>query len=108
MSRKASLTFRGQLYRGSSLRTHPPYTWVARIPAEHMEEIGTAIMPPARCTGGPAEPDRSVAVAAIDGVDPETAVALYPSGVVYVREPSLAVIRDVVESARGIRWDYSS
>jgi len=51
---------------------------------------------------------RSVLVAAIDGVEPEVAAAWYPAGLVYVREHSLAVIRSVAESARGIRWDYSS
>jgi hypothetical protein len=110
MSRKAQLRFRGQLYHGSTLRTNPPYTWVARIPVEYMHEIGTGMIPGGRgCTNlSAAIPDRSLAVAAIDGVDPETAVARYPDGIVYVRELSLPSIRSVVQSARGIRWDYSS
>ena len=110
MSRKAQLRFRGQLYHGSTLRTNPPYTWVARIPVEYMHEIGTGIIPGGRgCTNlSAAIPDRSVAVAAIDGVDPEVAVAWYPAGLVYVAEQSLTVIRSVAASARGIRWDYSS
>jgi hypothetical protein len=102
MSFKAQLEFRGQLYHGSSLRTNPPYTWIARIPVEQMREIGTGVVPGGR------DPDRSVPVARIDGVDPATAVALFPSGGVYVAELSLTVIRSVAESARGIRWDYSS
>jgi hypothetical protein len=106
----AQLRFRGQLYHGSTLRTNPPYTWVARIPVEHMHEIGTGVVPGGRgCSNLSAPiPDWSVTVAAIGGVDPETAVAIYPEGLVYVKELSLSVIRCVAESARGIRWDYSS
>ena len=106
MSRKAQLRFRGQLYHGSTLRTNPPYTWVARIPAEHMTEIGSGVMPGGRCAT--IVPDRSVPVARIDGVDPETAIAVLPHGSVFVAELSLDVIRSVVASAAGIRWDYSS
>jgi hypothetical protein len=31
-----------------------------------------------------------------------------PDGSVFIKSASLAVIESVVESARGIRWDYSS
>jgi hypothetical protein len=51
-------------------------------PVEYMHEIGTGMIPGGRgCTNlSAAIPDRSLAVAAIDGVDPETAAALYPHG----------------------------
>jgi hypothetical protein len=106
VSRKAQLRFRGQLYHGSSLRTHPPYTWVARIPAEHMTEIGTGVIPGGRCAT--VVPDRSVPVASIEGVDPGIAIAMLPHGSVFVAELSLDVIRSVVASAAAMRWDYSS
>ena len=105
----AVLKFRGQTYGGSSLRTHPPYTWVARISAAHMHEIGTGQYPPCQDTNHSTdEQAQSVQVARIDGVDPGIAVAVLPQGSVFVRQPSLAVIKSVVKSARGIRWDYSS
>jgi hypothetical protein len=79
------LRFNGQLYQGSTLRMHPPYTWVvARIPVEHMREIGTGVIPAADTRTSP-RPDRSVVMAVIDGVDLETAVAWYPADLVYVR-----------------------
>lgn len=106
----AMLTFRGQTYGGSSLRTHPPYDRVARISAAHLHPIGRGVFPPCQDTGpsAPAEHALSVQVARIDGVDPGTAVAVLPDGSVFIKSASLAVIESVVESARGIRWDYSS
>jgi len=103
----ALLRFRGQVYYGSSLRTHPPYNRVARIPDEHMHVLGTAVIPACRDTNHSTDQDRSVPVARIDGVDPGTAVAQYPEGLVYVSKPSFATINAVVKSAHGIRWDYS-
>jgi hypothetical protein len=104
----AGLTFRGQPYYGSSLRTHPPFTWVAKISAAHLHEIGAAVIPACRDTNHSTDQAMSVRVARIDGVDPGTAIALYPYGDVYVKKLSLPVIRAVLKSARGIRWDYSS
>ena len=106
----AVLEFRGQAYGGSSLRTHPPYDRVARISATHLHQIGRGVFPPCQDTGpsAPAEHALSVQVARIDGVDPGTAVAVLPDGSVFIKSASLAVIESVVESARGIRWDYSS
>jgi hypothetical protein len=46
-------------------------------------------------------------VARIDGVDPGTAIAMYPHGNVFVRELPLPVMHAVLKSVRGIRWDYS-
>jgi hypothetical protein len=105
----AMLEFRGQTYGGSSLRTHPPYDRVARISAAHLHPIGRGVFPPCQDTGpsAPAEHALSVQVARIDGVDPGTAVAVLPDGSVFIKSASLAVIESVVESARGIRWDYS-
>jgi Family of unknown function (DUF6281) len=106
----AMLKFRGQTYGGSSLRTHPPYDRVARISAAHLHPIGRGVFPPCQDTGpsAPAEHALSVQVARIDGVDPGTAVAVLPDGSVFIKSASLAVIESVVESAHGIRWDYSS
>lgn len=105
----AVLKFRGQSYRGSSLRTHSPYTRVARIDAAHMHQLGSGEFPPCQDTGpSTAAYATSVQVASIDGVDPGTAVAVLPHGDVFVRQLSLTVINSVLKSARGIRWDYSS
>jgi hypothetical protein len=105
----AVLKFRGQLYYGSSLRTHPPYTRVARVPAAHMHEIGGGQFPPCQDTNHSTdEAPQPVQVARIDGVDPGTAVALLPYGSVFVKQLSLTVINSVLKSARGIRWDFSS
>jgi hypothetical protein len=103
----AGLTFHGQRYSGSSLRTHPPYDRTARINAAHLHEIGTAVIPACRDTNHSTDQPMSVRVARIDGVDPGTAIAGYPDGSVYVKELSLPVINAVLKSARGIRWDYS-
>jgi len=104
----AVLQFRGQTYGGSSLRTHPPYTWVARIDAAHLHEIGRGQFPPCRDTNYSTDQGQTVTVARIDGVDPGIAVAVLPEGSVFVKDLSLSVIKSVLKSARGIRWDYSS
>ena len=104
----AQLRFRGQMYGGSSLRTHPPYTQVARIDAAHMHVIGTGVLPACQDTNHSTDQDQSVPVARIDGVDPGTAVAIYPAGGVFVHGLTLAAINKVLKSARGLRWDYSS
>ena len=99
------LKFRGQSYSGSSLRTHPPYTRVARIVSAHIHLIGSGESPPARTrTTPPARPGRPGGP--IDGVDPGPAVAVLADGDVFVRQLSV-VINSVLKSARGIRWDYS-
>jgi len=104
----ALLRFRGQTYYGSSLRTHPPYTRVARIPAGHMRVIGTGVIPACRDTNHSTDQDRSVPIARIDGVDPGLAIAQYPFGLVFVNKLSFTTINAVLKSARGIRWVYSS
>jgi hypothetical protein len=104
----AQLTFRGQTYAGSSLRTHSPYTRVARIAAAHMHVVGTGVIPACRDTNDSTDQDQSVPVARIDGVDPAIAIATYPDGAVFVRALTPSVINTVLKSARGIRWDYSS
>jgi hypothetical protein len=105
----AVLKFRGQLYYGSSLRTHAPYTRVARISAAHLHELGGGQFPPCQDTNHSTdEVPQPVQVARIDGVDPGTAVAVLPRGSVFVRQLSLTVINSVLKSARGIRWDFSS
>jgi Family of unknown function (DUF6281) len=104
----AQLTFRGQTYAGSTLRTHAPYTRIARIAVAHMHVIGTGVIPGCRDTNHSTDQDRSVPVARIDGVDPGIAIAIYPEGGVFVHGLTLAVINTVLKSAHGIRWDYSS
>lgn len=104
----AALSFGGETYYGTSLRTHPPYTWVARISAAHMHEIGSGEFPPCRDTNHSTDQVQSVQVARIDGVDPGTAVAVLPHGDVFIKRPSLPLIQAVLKSAHGIRWDYSS
>ena len=108
MSCTAQLTFHGQTYAGSSLRTHSPYTRVARIAAAHMHVVGTGVIPACRDTNHSTDQDQPVPVARIDGVDPAIAIATYPDGAVFVRALTLSVINTVLKSARGIRWDYSS
>jgi hypothetical protein len=46
----ATLKFHRQVYSGTSLRTHPPYTRVGRIPVSHMRGIGERIFPPCNDT----------------------------------------------------------
>jgi hypothetical protein len=105
----AVLKFRGQLYYGSSLRTHAPYTRVARVSAAHLHGIGGGQFPPCQDTNHSTdETAQSVQVARIDGVDPGTAVAVLPLGSVFIKKLSLTVINSVLKSARGIRWDFSS
>jgi hypothetical protein len=105
----ATLSFGGEMYYGTSLRTHPPYTWVARISAAHMHEIGSGEFPPCRDTNHSTDDQgQSVQVARIDGVDTGTAVAVLPHGDVFVKRLSLPLIQAVLKSAHGIRWDYSS
>ena len=105
----AALSFGDETYYGTSLRTHPPYTWVARISAAHMHEIGSGEFPPCRDTNyANDDQGQSVRVARIDGVDPGTAVAVLPHGDVFVQRLSLSLIQAVLKSAHGIRWDYSS
>jgi hypothetical protein len=104
----AILRFQGQLYYGSSLQTHPPYTREVRIPAAHMRVIGTGVIPACRDTNHSTDQDRSVPIARIDGVDPGLAIAQYPFGLVFVNKPSFTAINAVLKSARGIRWIHSS
>jgi hypothetical protein len=104
----AALKFRGQLYYGSSLRTHAPYTRIARISAAHLHALGSGQFPPCQDTNHSTdEAPQPVQVARIDGVDPGTAVAVLPQGSVFVKRLSLTVINSVLKSARGIRWDFS-
>ena len=86
----AVLHFRGQTYYGEALKTSSPYTQTGRVPKAHLHVIGTGILPACRDTNHSAnDHDRSVPVARIDGVDPETAVAQYPWGLVFVHNLSL-------------------
>jgi hypothetical protein len=104
----ARLTFNSQAYAGSSLRTHPPYTRVARIDVAHMHVLGNGVIPACLDTNHSTDQDLSVRVARIDGVDPAIAIASYPDGAVFVHGLTIQVINKVLKSARGIRWDYSS
>ena len=88
----AILHFRGQTYYGSALRTHSPYTRTGRVPKAHMHVIGTGILPACRDTNHSTDQDLSVPVARIDGVDPGTAVAQHPFGLVFVNKLSLTTI----------------
>jgi len=84
----AVLHFRGQVYYGEALKTSSPYTQTGRVPKAHMHVIGTGILPACRDTNhSSADHDLSVPVARIDGVDPGTAVAQYPFGLVFVNKP---------------------
>lgn len=101
----ATLKFRGQVYGGTSLRTHPPYDRIGRIPAAHMHEIGSGELPPCNDTNDAHDPAQQVRVARIDGVDPQVAVAVFPDGSVYLR-PAATLPRALV-SAPWIRWTES-
>jgi hypothetical protein len=84
----AMLHFRGHIYYGQALKTSS-YTQTGRVPKAHMHVIGTGILPACRDTNHSAnDHDLSVPVARIDGVDPGTAVAQYPWGLVYVHKLS--------------------
>jgi hypothetical protein len=86
----AILHFRGQTYYGSPLKTRSPYTQTGRVPKAHLHVIGTGIIPACRDTNHSAnDHDLPVSVARIDGVDPGTAVAQYPWGLVFVNQLSL-------------------
>ena len=86
----AILHFRGQTYYGDAVKTRSPYTRTGRVPKAHMHVIGTGILPACRDTNHSTDQDRSVPVARIDDVDPGTAVAQYPFGLVFVNKLSLA------------------
>jgi hypothetical protein len=82
------INFNGQAYRGTSLRTHPPYDRIGSIPASHLQDIGTATRPAGHRvshsstdSAGP----RSVQVASIDGLSAEIVIAALPGGNVYLR-----------------------
>lgn len=100
----ALLTFRGQVYQAITLRTHPPYDRVGRVPAAHRHEIGTGVRPPCQDTNRPddATPAQAVGVARIDGVDPGVAVAMLPYGTVFVRSGATAPA--TLTSASWIQW----
>jgi hypothetical protein len=86
----AILHFRGQTYYGEALKTRSPYTQTGRVPKAHMHVIGTGILPACRDTNHSAnDHDLSVPVARIDDVDPGTAVAQYPWGLVFVNQLTL-------------------
>ena len=98
----AALKFLGQVYGGTSLRTHPPYNRVGRIPLSHMHEIGKGIFPPCNDTNHSHDLAQSVRVARIDDVNPQIAVAILPYGSVFVR--SGATIPRALTSAPWIHW----
>lgn len=83
----AGLKFHGQMYGGISLRTHPPYDRVGRIPVSHLHRIGVAVLPPCIDTNHPGVNDTAatIQVARIDGVSPAVAIAGLPRGEVYLR-----------------------
>lgn len=100
--------FDGYRYRGTSLRTHPPYDRIGSIPASHLHEIGTATRRPGRCTNHPGTDSASppsVRVASIDGVSPEIAIAALPRGNVYLREG--AEVPRILTSAPWVQWRMS-
>jgi hypothetical protein len=102
----ATLKFRRQVYGGTSLRTRPPYTRVGRIPASHRREIGEGILPPCHDTNHSHDVAQPVRVARITGVSPKSAVAVLPSGSVFVRLG--ARIPSALRSARWIHWVESN
>jgi hypothetical protein len=101
----ATLRFGEEMYVGTSLRTHPPYNRVGRIPPAHMHQIGTGVFPPCNDTNHSHDLPQTVQVARIDGVSPQIAVAVLPSGSVFVR--SGAAIPRSLTSAPWIRWAES-
>ena len=98
----AVLKFGGEVYRGTSLRAHPPYNRVGRIPPAHMHKIGTGILPACNDTNHSHDLPQAVQVARIDGVSPQMAVAVLPGGSVFVR--SGAPIPHSLTSAPWIQW----
>lgn len=102
----AALKFRGQVYSGTSLRTHPPYNRVGRIPSSHMREIGEGIFPPCNDTNHSHDAAQPVRVARIAGVNFRSAVAVLPYGSVFVRLG--ARIPGALRSARWIHWVESN
>ena len=86
----AILHFRGQTYYGEAPKTRSPYTQTGRVQKAHMHVIGTGILPACRDTNHSAnDHDLPVPVARIDDVDPGTAVAQYPWGLVFVNQLAL-------------------
>jgi hypothetical protein len=102
----ATLKFRGQVYTGTSLRAHPPYNKVGRVPASHMREIGEGMIPPCNDSNHSHDVARPVRVARITGVSPKSAVAELPSGSVFVRMG--ARIPSALRSAHWIHWVESN
>jgi hypothetical protein len=100
----ATLTFRGRVYVGTTLRTHPPYDETGVIPVSHLHRIGKAIRPACNDTGrkSPSTRPQSVQVARIDEVDPGTAIAVFPTGHVYLIHG--ATVPPVLSAAPLVNW----
>lgn len=100
----ASLTFRGQTYTGTSLRTHPPYDEIGLVPLPHLHKIGTATLPACHDTNSTSTVDRpwQIEIARIDTIDPGIAIAEFPRGGVYVRHG--ATLPVTLTTAPWIRW----
>jgi hypothetical protein len=108
-ARADAITFDGHRYRGTSLRTHPPYDRIGSIPVSHLREIGTATRAPGHCTNHASADSAlppSVPVASIEGVSPEIAIAALPRGNVYLREG--AAVPRILTSAPWVQWRMSS
>lgn len=107
-ARADMISFNGHRYRGTSLRTHPPFDRRGSIPASYLQEIGTATRPPGRCTNHSAADSAPppVRVASIPGVSPEIAIAALPRGNVYLREG--AAVPRILTSAPWVQWTMSS
>lgn len=98
----ATLKFRGLVYGETSLRTHPPYKTVGRVPPARMHEIGIGVFPPCNDTNRSSDLPQEVQVAGIDDVSPRIAVAVFPYGSVFVR--SGAAIPGSLTAAPWIQW----
>lgn len=98
------ITFDGHRYRGTSLRTHPPYDRIGSIPASRLREIGTATRASGRRANQPGA-ESLITVASIEGVSPEIAIAALPRGNVYVREGVTAP--STLTSAPWVQWRMS-
>jgi hypothetical protein len=101
-----SLTFRGQVYHGTTLLTHPPYNRLGQVPADHMHVIGQGMTSACPDPGNGTAPPSPARIAQIDTIDPRIAVAWYPIGTVYVRSKN-AIPRSLT-SAPWIRWTVLS
>lgn len=99
------LTADGRTYYLAPLTSNPNANVYLSVPVRHMHKTVTATMAPCNDSGGrPAKVSR-VQVARIDSVDPATAIAIYSTGDVYLRQG--AKLPSVLKTASWVQRQHA-